>query len=124
MADIFISYARADRDKVKPIAKALMVKGWSVWWDWTIPVGKTWRQVITEALDAANCVLVLCSRTSINSDWVHEEAEEGQERRILVPAMINDVKPPLGFRRMQAAQRMAAVSSTSSPVTSAAKAYA
>jgi hypothetical protein len=37
---------------------------------------------------------------------VHEEAEEAQERRILVPAMIDKVKPPLGFRRMQAARLM------------------
>jgi formylglycine-generating enzyme required for sulfatase activity len=37
---------------------------------------------------------------------VHEEAEEAQERQILVPTMIDKVKPPLGFRRMQAAKLM------------------
>ncbi len=103
MADIFISYAREDRSRVELLAKALEDKGWSVFWDFTIPVGKTWRQVITEALDAAKCVVVVWTSTSINSDWVNEEAEEAQARRILVPAMIDKVKAPLGFRRMQAA---------------------
>ena len=40
MADIFISYARADRNKVKPIAKALEEKGWTVWWDARIRSGE------------------------------------------------------------------------------------
>jgi len=39
----------------------------------------------------------------MNSDWVLEEAEEGRRRKILVPILIEDVAPPLGFRRIQAA---------------------
>ncbi len=104
MADIFISYAKEDRSRVEILARALEARGWSIFWDFTIPVGKTWRQVITEALDDAKCAVVVWSSASINSEWVHEEAEEAQERRILVPAMIDRVKPPLGFRRMQAAR--------------------
>jgi hypothetical protein len=106
MADIFISYASEDRDRVKPLAEALEDRGWSVFWDFTIPVGKTWRQVIAEALDAARCAVVFWSSTSINSDWVHEEADEAKRRRILVPAMIDEIIPPLGFRSMQAARLM------------------
>jgi len=106
MADIFISYASEDQARVEPLAKALEDQGWGVFWDFTIPVGKTWRQVITEALDAAKCAVVIWSNTSINSEWVQEEAEEAQERQILVPAMIDKVKPPLGFRRVQAARLM------------------
>jgi hypothetical protein len=33
MADIFISYASEDRDRVMPIIKALEEQGWSTWWD-------------------------------------------------------------------------------------------
>ena len=40
MSDIFISYASADRDRARLLADALAQKGWSVWWDRTIPPGK------------------------------------------------------------------------------------
>jgi formylglycine-generating enzyme required for sulfatase activity len=66
-------------------------------------VGKTWRQVISEALEAAACVVVAWSNEAIKSDWVCEEAEEGLARKILTPVLIEDVRPPLGFRQMQAA---------------------
>lgn len=103
MSDIFISYARQDRPKAQVLAQALMRHGWSVWWDRTIPTGKRFDQVIQEALAEARCVLVLWSKQSIASDWVLEEAEEGRQRQILVPVFIEDVPPPLGFRRIQAA---------------------
>lgn len=65
MADIFISYARDDRTRIEPLGKTLEEVGWSVWWDWTVPVGKIWRQIISEALDAAACVVVAWSNDSI-----------------------------------------------------------
>ncbi len=36
MADIFLSYASADRDWAKRLAAVLAGRGWSVWWDRTI----------------------------------------------------------------------------------------
>ncbi|MGA2740864.1 MAG: SUMF1/EgtB/PvdO family nonheme iron enzyme [Bryobacteraceae bacterium] len=103
MSEIFISYARPDRLRAEAIAKALQDHGWSVWWDWDIPAGKTFRQVIQEQLDKARCVIVLWSATSAASEWVIEEATEGKDRGILVPALIEKVRPPLGFRQIQAA---------------------
>jgi formylglycine-generating enzyme required for sulfatase activity len=103
MSDIFISYARADRPRAEALARALEDHGWSVWWDWRIPAGKTFRQVIQEQLDKARCVIVLWSATSVTRAWVIEEAAEGAQRGILVPALIENVRPPLGFREIQAA---------------------
>lgn len=103
MADIFISYAREDRPRVEPIAKALEDQDWSVWWDPQIPPGKTFFAVIKEALDAAQCVVVLWSKQAINSEWVLEEANIGKRRGILVPAKLDSVEPPLGFGLIQAA---------------------
>lgn len=103
MSDIFISYASADRSRVEPLVDALRGLGWSVWWDRTIPAGKTWDQVIEAALTDARCVIVLWSHASVRSDWVRTEAEEGKRRGILIPAMIEDVNIPLAFKRIQAA---------------------
>ncbi len=103
MSDVFISYAREDAGKAGRLAAAFEADGLSVWWDRTIPAGKTFDQVIAENLAAARCVLVLWSNHSVGSNWVKEEAAEGRERGMLVPVLIELVQPPLGFRRIQAA---------------------
>jgi formylglycine-generating enzyme required for sulfatase activity len=103
MNDIFISYANEDLDRIRSLAAALEAKGWSVFYDRTIPNGKTWRDVIGKGLRDSRCVVVAWSTTSIESTWVQEEADEGRERGILHPVLIDHVKAPLGFRAIQAA---------------------
>ena len=103
MSDIFVSYASADRDRARAVAQALTEQGWSVWWDRKIPPGKQFDEVIEEALDSARCVVVLWSKASVASQWVKTEAAEAMRRKILVPVLIEDVKIPLEFRRLQAA---------------------
>lgn len=103
MADIFFSYARADTGRVHQLADALGDNGWTVWWDRSIPPGSSFDEVIEAQLMDARCVLVLWSKASISSSWVKEEAEEGLQRGVLTPVLIDSVRPPLGFRRVQAA---------------------
>jgi hypothetical protein len=103
MSDVFISYAREDRAKAQALAKLLSQYGWLVWWDRVIPIGRSFDQVIEEAIDAAQCVIVLWSSTAVRSDWVKLEAREGVRRKILLPALLEEVKIPLEFRYLQAA---------------------
>ena len=103
VTDIFLSYAEEDRETARKISKLFENEGWSVWWDRKIPIGKTWRNVLEEALQNMRCMVVLWSANSINSEWVKEEAEEGKTQRKLVPILIESVKPPMGFRTIQAA---------------------
>ncbi|MEN8260130.1 MAG: TIR domain-containing protein [Pseudomonadota bacterium] len=103
MSDIFLSYASDDQERAYVLAKALRSKGWSVWWDRTIPTGKRFEEVIDDALPSARCVVVMWSRASVQKDWVVEEAEEGKSRGILVPVLMDSVSPPRGFRRLQTA---------------------
>jgi hypothetical protein len=103
MSDIFISYARADREKAGRLAGAFSQKGWSVWWDREIPPGQSFDETIETALAAARCVVVLWSASSVASRWVKTEAAEGAERGILVPVLIEAVKIPLEFKRIEAA---------------------
>ncbi len=103
MSDIFISYASADRDWARKLADVLTEHGWSVWWDRVIPAGKQFDEVIEQALDSSKCVVVLWSPTSVGSTWVKTEAAEAMRRKALIPAIIEEVKIPLEFRRLQAA---------------------
>lgn len=100
---VFISYAREDSARVEALAHALESQGWSIWWDRSIPAGRNYREVISEALENARCVVVAWSKVSIKSRWVIEEAQDGVERDILVPVFLDEVRPPLGFRELQGA---------------------
>lgn len=103
MSDIFLSYAREDREKAKLLADGLAEQGWSVWWDRRIVPGKFFDQVIEHEISLAKCVVVLWSKSSITSDWVRSEAEEGRDRRILIPVLIEPTRVPMAYRNIQAA---------------------
>ncbi len=103
MSDIFISYASEDRERAKTLAEALEAQNWSVWRDRVIPAGRTFDEVIEEAIDAAKCIVVVWSEASVKSRWVRTEAEKGAHRGIFVPVLIENVRIPLAFRRIQAA---------------------
>jgi formylglycine-generating enzyme required for sulfatase activity len=102
MAKIFISYAREDRPKAQQLARVFEDRGWSVWWDTRLKAGEVWDEVIERELTAAQCVVVLWSQVSIGKHWVRVEAHDGLQRGILIPALIDDVRPPLAFRLVQA----------------------
>ena len=103
MSDIFISYAREDREKAELLAGVFAQQNWSVWWDKVISPGKKYAEVIGAELASAKAVVVLWSRVSVVSDWVKDEAQEGANRNILVPALVDKVDPPYGFRQVQTA---------------------
>src|SRR5688572_12069813 len=103
MAEIFISYAAEDRESARKLAEALSDRGWSVWWDRKIPLGKSFDEVIEKALGEARCVIVLWSALSVASEWVRNEASEGKRRGILVPVFLEPVNAPLAFRLLNGA---------------------
>jgi adenylate cyclase len=101
MADVFLSYASEDQARVIPLIEALEGAGLSVWWDRELIAGPEYTDAIQAALEEASCIVVLWSEHSVNSIWVRDEAQEGRQRNCLVPCLIDDVRPPLGFRSLQ-----------------------
>ncbi len=102
MARIFLSYARADLDCARKLADCIARAGHDVWWDRELHGGSRFTSEIDKALRNAEAVVVLWSDASIESAWVQDEAAEGRDSGRLVPAVIDAVRPPLGFRQYQA----------------------
>ncbi|MEM8772651.1 MAG: TIR domain-containing protein [Pseudomonadota bacterium] len=100
MADIFISYARADRAKIEKLAAALEGEGYSVWWDRQIVGGSDFSEEIERELTQAKAVIVAWSAESIKSRWVKDEAGAAAEVDKLVPICLDDCGgAPLGFKQ-------------------------
>lgn len=99
MADIFISYARGDRDRIEKLAGALESEGYSVWWDRQIVGGREFSEEIERELDAAGAVIVAWSETSVKSRWVKDEAATAAEAGKLIPVAIDGASAPMGYKQ-------------------------
>ena len=97
MADIFLSYASEDRQRIAPLARLLEGCGWSVFWDRKTPIGVTWDEYITTNLEVSRCVVVAWSNTSVKSKWVRSEGRYGLNREACVPLFLERVQPPFPF---------------------------
>jgi formylglycine-generating enzyme required for sulfatase activity len=120
MSDIFLSYAREDRQRVRPFVDALIQEGWSVFWDIDIPPGSLWRKYLLENLEATRCFVVVWSKDSIESDSVVEEADEAKRlKKIIMPILLDDLdgtEIPFGFRSIHAANLSGWDGSPTSPI--------
>lgn len=103
MADLFVSYASADRERVATLVQRLEQFGFSVWWDRDIAAGQNFHRVIEKALDEAKCAVVVWSQQSVKSEWVVNEASSARKRNALVPVLIDAIEAPLEFRHLQTA---------------------
>ncbi len=101
MAQVFLSYAREDAAAAKLLAAGIDRAGHKVWWDHQIQGGSRFASEIDRELKNAEVVVVLWTKTSIESPWVQDEAAEGRDSGRLLPVIIDAEKPPLGFRQFQ-----------------------
>src|SRR5262245_41959436 len=88
MADVFISYAKADRPLAFKLAAMLEAEGWTTWWDTTLIPGDDFRNEIMTQLGRATAVIAIWTDTSIKSDWVRSEAGRAQADRKLIPVKL------------------------------------
>lgn len=97
MADIFLSYARANQDGAAAIARGLEAGGRSLWWDRRLAGGDDYAMLIERELDSARCVVVAWSAAARSSLWVRAEANAALDRGKLVQVNLDATRPPLPF---------------------------
>ena len=93
---LFISYSKADSDRVLPLVEALQLHGVSVWIDRQgIPPGKAWAEAITRGLRTARFFMVFCSKTSMTSENVENEIYlANSQKKPILAAMLEPVDIP------------------------------
>jgi adenylate cyclase len=98
VADIFVSYSRADKARVAPLVAALEAQGWSVWWDPEITPGDEFDALIGAELESARAVVVIWTPFSVDSRWVKGEARDAADRGVLVPVRFDNARLPIDVR--------------------------
>ncbi|WP_260482322.1 TIR domain-containing protein [Sphingomicrobium flavum] len=99
MSDIFISYARADRDRVQALASALEAEGYNIWWDRHMESGSQFSKEIEKQLADAKAAIVCWSEHSCESRWVRDEASFAADADKLLAVSLDGTMPPMGFRQ-------------------------
>jgi TIR domain len=103
LADILISYSKADHTLALKLSTFLEAEGWSVWWDKSLGAADLYRDEIMKQLAAARAVITIWTPNSIKSDWVRAEAGAAKKDGKLIPVKTSDVAYgdiPLPFGKM------------------------
>lgn len=105
MADIFISYARLDRERVVPLKQALDGLGLNSFFDIDgLDGGDTFPDVLDREVKNAKIVLGCWTPHALQRDWVKAECAIAHEQRTLVPLEFDPLTPidvPAAFFRLQ-----------------------
>jgi hypothetical protein len=94
MADIFISYSKADHALALKLSAFLEAEGWTVWWDKSLAAADLYRDEIMKQLVSARAVITIWTPNSIRSDWVRAEAGAAKKEGKLIPIKTSDVAYP------------------------------
>ena len=99
---IFISYSRNDHEYVAKLVEALRNKGMSVWFDSHIRSGSQWDEAIEREINAAEVLVTVLSKSSVQSDNVKDEVSYAIDLgKTISPIRIEDCTVPMRLRRYQ-----------------------
>jgi WD40 repeat protein len=95
LADVFVSYSRADGAFVRELHAFLTGRGKDVWVDWEdIPPASQWEQDIDDNIDAAESFVFVISRSSLASQYALGELRHAGERgKRIVPIACDGADP-------------------------------
>lgn len=99
--DIFMSYASRRRKAAEHLARTLESYGYNVWFDYKLIEGRDFAFQLDERLRSAKLTVVMWCRLSVDSRWVHEEADLAESMGRLLPLKMENCELKLGTRRLQ-----------------------
>ncbi len=83
--DIFLSYSRRDREKMRVLREGLVAQGFSVWSDEVLEPGSpSWRRDVQQAIEGAGCIVAVLSPEAKESEWVGEELGYAKIRKLRI----------------------------------------
>ncbi|MCE7698399.1 MAG: toll/interleukin-1 receptor domain-containing protein [Methanobacterium paludis] len=103
---IFISGSSEDRSTINRVSSYLKDEGYSTWTSSDIKVGSNIIQEISEAIDNADCVIIISSNNSEKSEWVRTEKEYAMIRSLenksyIIPVVLDNYELPEYLRKRQ-----------------------
>src|SRR5688572_13037977 len=94
---LFLSHSSQDKPFAERLAVDLVMRGIQVWYsEWEMKIGDSLVQKISNGIDSSGWLLVVLSKSSIQSEWVRRELNAGLilelERRsvFVLPARIDE----------------------------------
>ncbi len=84
MAEVFVSYSRANEALAKRVESGLKTCGFEAWRDDQLPAHRAYSEIIEQRLRGASAVVVLWSKEAAQSQWVRadpRQARPGTARR-------------------------------------------
>lgn len=103
MTDIYLAYAREDRESVRLLSEMLQFEGWDVWMDPSDPSAAT-SAAIDMKLGSAGAILVLWSGYSRHSEYVRSEAATGLYKNKLIQVSLDGLGAPSPFDQISILQ--------------------
>jgi CRP-like cAMP-binding protein len=102
-SQVFVSYARADVEFAKQLARGLRRLGVDVWLDvYSIAAGKSWARQVGDALDSCGAMVVVMSPASMSSENSDDEWNFYlDKRKPVVPVLLAPVDVPYRLNKLQ-----------------------
>ena len=100
MTDVYIAYAREDRESVRTLSEMLRFEGWDVWMDPSEPSTDN-SAAVDLKLGSAGAILVVWSGYSRGSEYVRSEAATGLYKNKLIQVRIDRASPPRPFDQVE-----------------------
>ena len=104
---VFLSHSSEDAESARRIAAHLVKEGFEVWnAEEEIQPGDNWAEVLGEALESSDAMVVLLSPAAVRSSWVQRDIDYALQSRDcahrLIPVLVEQTADvPWILRRMQ-----------------------